>query len=181
MFLNFEENKTLINNHFSSNYNYCPIVWIFCSANSLNKVESFQNRGLHFLYEDYVSSYQELLRKAGKETMKVNRLRSFCIEIYKLINTINPTYMNEIFKLRKISRVVRSNYKLNLDVPTINQVSFGGKSLRYYGPKIWNSLSFHIKSSENLEGFKNIIKNWNGVSWKCKVCQYHYVLANYFK
>ena len=181
MFLNFEENKTLINNHFYSNYNYCPIVWIFCSANSLNKVESFQNRGLHFLYEDYVSSYQELLRKAGKETMKVNRLRSFCIEIYKLINNISPTYMNEIFMLRKTSIAVRSNYKLNLDVPTINEVSFGGKSLRYYGPKIWNSLSFHIKSSENLEGFKNIIKNWNGVSWKCKVCQYHYVLANYFK
>ena len=92
--------------------------------------------------------------------MKVNRLRSLCIEIYKSINNINPTYMNEISKLRKTSRAVRSNYKLNLDVPTINQVSFGDKSLRYYGPKIWNSLPFHIKSSENLEAFKNI-KNWN--------------------
>ena len=66
--------------------------------------------------------------------------------------------MNEIFKLRKISRAVRSNYKLNLDVPTINQVSFGGKSLRYYGPKIWNSLSFHIKSSENLEVYYKYYK-----------------------
>ena len=62
---------------------------------------------------------------------------------------------------------------LNLDMPIINQVSFGGKSLRYYGPKIWNSLSFHIKSSEKLEAFINIIKNWNGVSRKCKVCQYY--------
>ena len=52
---------------------------------------------------------------------------------------------------------------LNLDVPTINQVSFGGKSRRYYRPKIWNLLSFHIKSSENLGAFINI-KNWNGVS-----------------
>ena len=106
---------------------------------------------------------------------------SFCIEIYKSINNIHPTYMNEIFRLRKTSRAVRSNYKLNLDVPTINQVSFGDKSLRYYGPKIWNSLPFHIKSSENLEACKNIIKNWNDVSCKCKVCQYHYVLTNYCK
>ena len=37
--------------------------------------------------------------------------------------------MNEIFKLRKTSTAVRSNYKLNLDVPT-NQVSFGDNSLR---------------------------------------------------
>ena len=80
--------------------------------------------------------------------------------------------MNKIFKLRKTSRAVCSNYKLNLDVPTINEVSFGGKSLRYYGPKSWNLLSFHIKSSENLEVFINI-KNWNGVSCKCKVCQYN--------
>ena len=29
--------------------------------------------------------------------------------------------MNEISKLRKTSRAIRSNYKLNLDVPTINQ------------------------------------------------------------
>ena len=61
--------------------------------------------------------------------MKVNRLRSLCVEIYKLVNNINPTYMNEIFKLRKISTADCSNHKLNLDVPAINQVSFGGKSL----------------------------------------------------
>ena len=173
MFLNFEEKKTLINNYFYSSFNYCPLVWIFSSAKSLNKVESLEKRALRVRYEDYVSSHEELLQKAGKETMKVNRLRSLCTEIYKLINKINPTYMNEILKLRKISRAVRSNYKLNLDVPTINQVSFGGKGLRYYRPKIWNLLSFHIKSSENLEAFINIIKNWNGVSCKCKVCQYY--------
>ena len=104
--------------------------YYFCISVPLNKVESLQKRALRFLYEDYVSSCEELLQKAGKETMKVNRLRSLCIELFKLINTINPTYINEIFKLRKISSAVRSNYKLNLDVPTISQVSFGGKSLR---------------------------------------------------
>ena len=145
---------------------------MFSSAKSLNKVESLQKRALRFLYED-VSSYEELLQKAGQETIKVKRLRSLCIEIYKSINNINPMYINEIFKLRKTSRAVRSNYKLNLDVPTINQVGFGDKGLRYYEPKIWDSLPFHVKSSENLEAFKNIMKNWNGGSCKCKVCQNH--------
>ena len=49
-----------------------------------------------FFYEDYVLSYEELLQKAGKETMKVNRLRSLCIKIYKLINNFNPIYMMKI-------------------------------------------------------------------------------------
>ena len=76
---------------------------MFSSAKSLNKVESLQKKALGFLYEDYVSSYEELLQKAGKETMKVNRLESLCMEIYKSINNINPTYINEMFKLRKTS------------------------------------------------------------------------------
>ena len=107
MFLNFEEKKTLINSYFYSNFNYCPLVWMFISAKSLNKVESLQKWALLFLYEDYVSSYEELLQNTGKDTTKVNRLRSLCIEIYKLINNINPMHMNEIFKLRKTNRAVR--------------------------------------------------------------------------
>ena len=95
---------------------------MFSSAKSLNKVESLQKRVLRFLYEDYISSYEELLQKAGKETMKVNRLRSLCIEIYKSINNINPTYMNEIFKLRKTSRAVHSNYKLLIKLVLVIRV-----------------------------------------------------------
>ena len=116
MFLNFEEKKTLINSYFHSNFNYCPLVWMFSSAKSLNKGESLQKTALRFLYEDYVSPYEELLQRAGKETVKANRLRSLRIEIYKSINNINLTYMNEIFKERKTSRAIRSNYKLNLVV-----------------------------------------------------------------
>ena len=96
---------------------------MFSSAKSLNKVRS--------LAPYYVSSYEELLQKTGKEPMKVNRLRSLCIKIYKLINSINPMYINEIFKLRKTSRAVRSNNKPNLDVPSINQVSLKFISLKF--------------------------------------------------
>ena len=58
---------------------------MFSSAESLNKVESLQKMALRFLYEDYVSSYEELLQKAGKETMNVNRLRIF---VLKFINRL---------------------------------------------------------------------------------------------
>ena len=159
---------------------YIPVLGLSTEIYSVNlrsqseyrKIRT-RNNALRFLYQDYDLSYEELLQKSGKETLKVNRLRSLCTEIYRSINNINPLYVNKIFKFRETSRAVRSNYKLNLDVPAINEVSFADKSLRNYGPKIWNSLPFHIKSSENLEAFKNIIKNWNGVSCKCKVCQYH--------
>ena len=157
LFLDFEEKKTLINSYFYSNFNHCPLVWMFSSAKSLNKVESLQKRALRFLYDNYDSSCESILKLAGKSTMNVNR--SLCIEIFKTLNNINPAFMNEIFELRKTNRAVQNQYKLNLEVPIINQVTFGAKSIRYLGPKIWNSLPFHIKSSESLTTFKRIIKN----------------------
>ena len=103
--------------------------------------------------------------------MELNRLRYLCIEIYKTINNINPSFMKQIFQRRETNRTFRNQYKLNLNVPKVNQVSYGEKSLRYYGPKIWNSLPFHVKTSENLKTFKDIIKNRNGSTCNCRVCQ----------
>ena len=81
---------------------------MFSSAKSLNKVESLQKRALRFLYDNYDSSYESILKLAGKSTMNVNKLRSLCIEIYKTLNNKNPAFMNEILELRKTNRVVRN-------------------------------------------------------------------------
>ena len=79
--------------------------------------------------------------------------------------------MKQIFQLRETNRTVRNQYKLNLSVLKANQVSYGEKSMRFYGPKIWNSLPFHVKTSGNLKTFKDIIKNLNGSTCNCRVCQ----------
>ena len=75
------------------------------------------------------------------------------------------------FELRKTNRAVQNQYKLNLEVPIINQVTFGAKRIKYLGPKIWNSYPFHIKSSESLTTFKKVINNSDTVSCKCPICQ----------
>ena len=63
--------------------------------------------------------------------------------------------MQELFKLRETNRNVRNKYKLNLNIDVVNQVNYGTKSLRSFGPKIWNSQPNHVKSAENFETFKN--------------------------
>ena len=169
-YLNFNAKRVLINSYIISNFNYCPLVWIFSTAKSLNKIESLQKRALRFLYNDYSISYEDLLEKAGKVKMSVNRLRNLCVEIYKTINKLNPEFMNNIFKVKENKRLVREQYKLNLETPEWNQVTIGTNILKVYGPKVWNSLPFHIKTSENLIQFKSLIKNWNDNSCSCAVC-----------
>ena len=71
----------LINSYFYSNFNYCPLVWMFSHAKSLKKAEALQKRALRFLYNDCNSPLEEILKKSGKVCMEVNRLRYLCIEI----------------------------------------------------------------------------------------------------
>ena len=116
-YLNFNAKRVLINSYIISNFNYCPLVWIFSTAKSLNKIESLQNRALRFLYNDYSISYEGLLEKAGKVKTTVNRLRNLCVEIYKTINKLNPEFMSNIFKVKENKILAREQCKLNLKTP----------------------------------------------------------------
>ena len=101
--------------------------------------------------------------------MDVRRLKILCVEIYKTLKGLNPSFMKNIFKLKINSREVRNKYKLNLDICKWNQKTSGYKSLKVLGPKIWNNLPYHVKSSEKLDNFKNLLKNWDGNLCKCNI------------
>ena len=88
--------------------------------------------------------------------MNIRRLRFLCTEIYKTLNHLNPSFMKEIFEKRDENQVTRDRYKLNLNIPRRNQVTFGTKSLKFYRPKIWNALPVNIKTAENLNAFKDL-------------------------
>ena len=45
-YLSFNAKRVLMNSYIISNFNYCPLVWIFSTAKSLNKIESLQRRAL---------------------------------------------------------------------------------------------------------------------------------------
>ena len=60
-YLNFNAKRILINSYIIPNFNYCPLVWIFSTTESLNKIECLQIKVLRFLYSDYSISYEGLL------------------------------------------------------------------------------------------------------------------------
>ena len=140
-FLSFHAKEALINSYIISNFNYCPLVWMFSSAQSVNKIENLQKRALCFLCDDFEVSYEDLLSKGGKSTVNVRILRTLCVEIYKTLNDLNPSFMNNVFNLKINGREVRDKYKLNLDIPKWNQKTYGYKSLKVLGPKVWNNLN----------------------------------------
>ena len=59
--------------------------------------------------------------------MSVNTLRNLCVEIYKTINKLNPEFMNNIFKVKENTRLVREQYKLNLETLNGTRLLLGQK------------------------------------------------------
>ena len=66
---------------------------------AITKQEKIQEIGLRFLLENYESDYDHLLSLANKTTLDVRKLKFLAIEIFKTINSLNPSFMKEIFIL----------------------------------------------------------------------------------
>ena len=73
----FEGKILLIYSYFMSNFNHCPLVWMFSNATSLKKIENLQKRALRFRYKNYQLSYEKLLDKAKNSTMNVKETSFF--------------------------------------------------------------------------------------------------------
>ena len=59
-FLSFHAKEILINSDIISNFNYCPLVWMFSIAQSVNKIENLQKRALCFLYDDFLKHLMKI-------------------------------------------------------------------------------------------------------------------------
>ena len=88
--MGLKEKEVLLTSFALSNFNYCPLVWHFCSSKSLRKIEKIQERTLKILYNDSTNDYNQLLNKFSKTSMEVKRLRNLAMEIFKTLNYLNP-------------------------------------------------------------------------------------------
>ena len=62
--------------------------------------------------------------------------------------------------------------------------TFGEKSLRTLGPKIWNFLPEDVKDLPSLPKFTEFIKTWYRPECRCNICKYlcnpyHYTRASH--
>ena len=83
--LDFDSRMVIYKSFIISNFNYCPVVWLFTNKSSLSKLENIQKRALRFVLNDYESDYNDLLTKANVLGIKIMTLRQLAIEVYKSV------------------------------------------------------------------------------------------------
>ena len=131
--------------------NYRPISVL----NVFSKVfERFILDQLTFYFKSILSDFRSAYRKQYS-----------CQHVLlRMIETLTQATRKTSFKAAYSTR-----RPYNIKVPRVNQTTFGTRSIRYEGAKIWNHLPNSLKSAETLE---ILIKTWEGSNCKCNFCKH---------
>ena len=154
----------------TSQFQYCPLVWMFHSRKMNNKINNrLHERALRIAYKDFCSSFATLLKKDRSVTMHEKNLQLLMTETFKTINNQSPTFMNEFFPQRNAAYNLRISNTFT--VPIVHTVKYGTETVRYRGQHIWHTLPQEIKDANSVQQFKNRIKFWKHVDCDCRLCK----------
>ena len=156
-----------MNAFIESQFSHCPLVWMFCFSRKLNtRMNHIHERGLRIVYEDYTSTFEELLNKDGSVSIHHRNIQLVAIQMFKVKNGLCPKIMKDLFQLN-----TDPNCNSTFLIPKVNSEYMGKLSLRYFGPVVWETmLSDEYKSITVLEKFQEKVKNWTPVC-KCRLCK----------
>jgi hypothetical protein len=97
-------------------------------------MEKIQERALGFIYDDYNSSYENLLEKSKLPSLKIRRLKTIAVETFKIIHKNSPSYLHDLINIILQNFNFRSQETAVL--PRVRTTRYGLKSFRYNAAQI---------------------------------------------
>ena len=168
-FMTYEQKKILFNSFVKSQFNYCPLIWMFCSRTRNNQINSIQERALRITYNNYINSYSELLQMYKLKSVHQNNIHFLMIEVYRFLNGLSPPIMDDIFRLRE-NRYNLRNFRL-LECHNVKTSIYGTETVTYKSSQLWNLVPPEIKNKDSLAQFKYGIKEWICTNCPCRLCK----------
>ena len=157
-----DQKQRIMKAFITSQFGYCPLVWMFCSRSANNRINRIHERPLRVTYNDDKSSFVELLDKDNSVLIHHRNLQLICTEIYKIKHNLSSEILKKVFNI--INPKFNLRRRTLFESRNIRTEQYGFHSLSYIGPKNWYDVPENIKSSETLDVFKNSIKEWKPVS-----------------
>ena len=168
-FLCKDKLKLIIKTFIESQFNYCPLVWMFYSRTLDAKINKLHERALRLVYKGDNLTYQQLLEKNNSVTTHERNLQKLAVEMYKVKNNLSPLLVQELFKENDNAHDLRK--KGYWEAPDVKTVNYGLETIRYRGPKTWELLPQELKEANSLLEFKAKVKEWKSQGCTCRLCQ----------
>ena len=143
---------------------------MFFTREMNRKINHIHERALRLTYNDYKSTFEELLKNDKSLSIHHRNIHQVAIEMYKVKNNLSQPFMKELFNFKVSGHDTRMGDKFAR--PNVNTVYKGEHSLRSFGPIVWNTmLPEKYKVCTTLSEFKNSIKTWIPNNCPCILCK----------
>ena len=168
-YLSKDKLKILMKSFITSQFNYCPLAWMFHNRTLNNKINKLHERALRFVYKDINLSIQDLLDLDKSMTIHHRNTQKLAIEMYKIKNKLSPIPMMDIFRNHVNTYDLRN--KRCWEAGKVRTVAYVTETIRSRGPKTWDMVPHHIKDSKTLAEFKSKIRTWKPIECTCRLCK----------
>ena len=152
--MSFERHIPLIKAFIEYQFNYCPLTGMFHSRIMSNKINRIHERGLRLVYSDYVSSFDELLKKDRSFSIHHWNIQSLAIELYKFCHGLSPSNMKNVLHL-DTSIPYNLSSQSELFCRDSITVKYETETISHLSPKTWSLVPSAIKVGESLDVFKS--------------------------
>ena len=166
-YVNQKQADMLFFSHIFSLFDYCPLVWMFCSKQAYNLLNATHKRALKVRFDDFHSSFEELLHRCESVDIHTRNLQLMICEVYKTLNHLNPQIMWDSFMF-KAPHKYQLRRGQNLVTPSA-RTTRAVNSFDFRATMAWNYLPLNIKGANNIEEFSRLLKNVK-IHCECRNC-----------
>ena len=139
-YLNENELKIIKKTFIQSQFNYCPLVWMFHYRTINYKINKLHD-----------TTFQELLNKDNSVTTHDRNLQRLATEMYKIKNHLSPLPMQELYSEKVNKYDLRNNR--TWESHNVRTASYGTEAISNMGPKTCDLVPIEIKESTSLKVF----------------------------
>ena len=161
--------RAVMNVFFSSQFAYCPLIWMFHNRTLNNRINKLQERALRLVHNDNTSSFYELLQKDNSFTIHHRNIQKLALEMYRVKHRIAPKIMCELFNEANVPYNLRQDVRFRSY--NVKTALYGTETLSYLGPNIWNLVPSDIRGCATEPIFHQKIKIWKPDRYPCRLCE----------
>ena len=166
--IGIEQANILANSFILSKFQYCNLLWMFCSKKEQSRIDHIHKRVLRCVYRMPNVNFDELLCKSNQFDIHTKNLQSLMLFMYKVKNGECPEIVSELFETKQLAYSLRNKFLLSL--PKSKTKTYGINTVFFKGVLLWNKLDNPLKDSKNQFVFKRKIKICKIKECTCKIC-----------
>ena len=165
-YLNDSEKKMIFNALIKLQFSHCPLVWIFCSRKTNNKIHE---RATRIVLNDHISDFETMLRNMNDITIHHRNIQTLMTKLFKIKYDLVPPIMDSMLNRRTICYNFRNLQEFQSERK--RTVFYGLETISYRAPQLWTILPEEFKQRNTISLFKSDVRQWICNERPCRLCK----------